>query len=126
MDYGAWRFNAAYTKPLTIIPILTRINPILRIDNNFLRSTLIMSSHLRLGLPKWLFPVGLAVKILNTPIFLHSLIDSLKTFALNRYHVQRRHNVPQVKNSGGGFNLLKLEGAISNSHKGWAYKFSRT
>ena len=31
----------------------------------FLRSILILSSHLRLGLPKGLFPVGLPVKILK-------------------------------------------------------------
>jgi len=32
-----------------------------------------MSSHLHLGLPKGLFPVGLPVKIFeNTPTFLHS------------------------------------------------------
>ena len=33
---------------------------------------LILSSHLRLGLSKSLFPVGLPVKTLSTPTFLHS------------------------------------------------------
>ena len=48
-----------------IIPILSRINPIPRTDTYFLRYILILSSHLRLGLPKGLFPVGLLVKILK-------------------------------------------------------------
>ena len=43
--------------------ILRRINPIARIIA--LRSILILSSYLRLGLPKDLFPVGLPVKILK-------------------------------------------------------------
>jgi hypothetical protein len=35
-----------------------------RIDGYFLRSILILSSRLQLSLPKYLFPVGLPVKIL--------------------------------------------------------------
>ena len=46
-----------------IIPILSRINPILGIDI-YLKSILIFS-HLRLGLTKGFFPVGLPVKILK-------------------------------------------------------------
>ena len=47
---------------LSNIPILSRINPIPRIPIS-LRSILILSSNLRLSLPKGLFPVGVAVKI---------------------------------------------------------------
>ena len=48
-----------------IIPILSRINPIPRIDTISARFILILSSHLHLGLPKGLFPVDLPVKILK-------------------------------------------------------------
>ena len=41
---------------LSIIPILSQTNPIPRIS---LRSNVVLLSHLRLGLPKDLFPVGL-------------------------------------------------------------------
>ena len=43
-------------KGSTIIPILSRINPLVLIPVS-LRSILILSSHLRLGLPKGLLPV---------------------------------------------------------------------
>ena len=45
---------------LSIIPILSQTNPIPRIS---LRSNVVLLSHLRLGLPKDLFPVGLPIKI---------------------------------------------------------------
>ena len=53
-----------------IIPILSRINPISLIDTYLIKVgyILILSSHLRLGLPKGLFPVGLLVKILKAPL----------------------------------------------------------
>ena len=55
-----------------IINILSRINPIPHNDISS-RSILILSSHLRLGLPEGLFPVGLPVKILKISLtFLHS------------------------------------------------------
>jgi hypothetical protein len=49
-----------------IFPILSRIDLIPRIDTYSLRLILILSSHLCLGLPKSVFPVGLIVKILKT------------------------------------------------------------
>ena len=48
-----------------IVPILSRINPIPHIDSYFLKVLLILSFHLRIGLPKGLFPVGLPDKILK-------------------------------------------------------------
>ena len=57
------------------------------------RSTLILSSHLRLGLPKDLFPAGLPVKILKA-LLLSSILDTtiannimerLAAFLLNQY-----------------------------------------
>ena len=50
------------------ISILCRINPITRTETYFLRSILILFSHLRLGLPKGLIPVGLPVKILKATL----------------------------------------------------------
>ena len=44
---------------------MSRINQILRMIHIYLRPILILSSHLRLGLPKGLFPVSLPVKTLK-------------------------------------------------------------
>ena len=52
-------------KDCPIIPILSQINRNPRIDTYFLRSILILYSHLRLNLPNGLFPVGLPDKILK-------------------------------------------------------------
>ena len=61
--YGTRRFNAAFTwAELTQFFVWRPIS---------LRSYLILSSHLRLGLPKGLFPVGLTDKILKT--LLHAI-----------------------------------------------------
>ena len=65
MAYGTRRSNAKVHKGSPIIPILSRINPIPRIDSYFFKVILILSSHLRLDLPKGLFRVGLPVKILK-------------------------------------------------------------
>ena len=73
MAYGTQMFNATFTKSLqlslswaesTQLPALILIS---------LRSIIILITHLRLGLPKGLFPVGLPVKILKALLtFLHS------------------------------------------------------
>ena len=65
------------------IPILSRINQIPRIDTYGIssRSILILSSHLRLGLPNGLFPVGLPVQILKA--LLHSSILATYRVHLN-------------------------------------------
>ena len=62
-----------------VIPILSRINPIPCIDTHFLRSILILSSHLCLSLPKGLFPVGLPVKILYIYLFINQVVAHLST-----------------------------------------------
>ena len=64
MAYGTRSSMHIHKDPL-IIPILSRINPIPGIDT-YLRSILILSIHLRLGLPKGIFPAGVPVKILKT------------------------------------------------------------
>jgi hypothetical protein len=48
-----------------IVPILSRINHIPRIDTYFFKIILILSYHLHLGLPKGLFLVDVPVKILE-------------------------------------------------------------
>ena len=54
MAYGTLRLN---------IPLVGRINPIPRTDIISVRPILILSSHLRIGLPKDLFFKGLPIKI---------------------------------------------------------------
>ena len=56
-----------------IIPILSRFNVIPRSDNYFFKILSNLSSHLRVGLPKGLFPVGVPVNILKAVLpFFHS------------------------------------------------------
>ena len=65
MAYGTRRFNAAFTRALQKFlswAESTRFPALIPISS---RSILILSSHLRLDLPKGLFPVGLPVKILK-------------------------------------------------------------
>ena len=47
-----------------IIPILSQINSIPCVDTYFLKIHSNIDLHLRLGLPKGLFPVGIPVKTL--------------------------------------------------------------
>jgi hypothetical protein len=54
-----------------LFPILSHINPIHTIPS-YLRSILILSTHLRLGLPSGLFPFGFPTNILCIPILPHS------------------------------------------------------
>ena len=63
MANGTRRFRIR--KGFPIILFLSRINPVLVLIPVSSRSILILFSHLRLGLPKGLFPVGLPVKILK-------------------------------------------------------------
>ena len=64
LHISGWRqeVECRIHKGSQIIPILRQINPIPCTDI-YLRPILILSSYLRLGLPKVLFPVGLLVKI---------------------------------------------------------------
>jgi hypothetical protein len=75
--HGLWNpeVQCRIHKGSPIIPILSRINPFARIS---LRSILILSSHLRLGLTKNLFPVGLSVKMLKAPLPSSMLYRMLK------------------------------------------------
>ena len=60
-----------YTQGSLVILILSQINPITPVLIHIsLRSILTLSSHLRQGLPKDLFPVRVPVKI--TPTFFNS------------------------------------------------------
>ena len=65
MAYETRRFNAAIHKRPPIIPILSRINPIPRIDTYFFKihSNIFLPSTPRH--PKGLFPAGVPVKMLK-------------------------------------------------------------
>ena len=70
MVYVTWEVQRRIHKGSPIIRIPSRINPIPRINISLFMSTLILSSHLRQGLPKGLFPVGLPVKLLKALIII--------------------------------------------------------
>ena len=65
MAYGTRRFNAAFTRDLQKSLYRAESNQFLVIIPIYSRSILTLPSHLRLGLPKFLFPVGFTVKILK-------------------------------------------------------------
>jgi hypothetical protein len=67
-----WNPMAYYRihKSPLLVPILSQIDPLHTIPS--LRSILILSTHLRLGLPSSLFPSGFPTKILNAFLFPHS------------------------------------------------------
>jgi hypothetical protein len=50
------------------VPILSQLHPVPTTPSNFWRSILILSSHLRLGLPNGLFPSGFPTNTLCTPL----------------------------------------------------------
>ena len=64
MAYGTRRLNLEL-EGLFNKPNLNRINSVPHSDTYSLKSILIISSHLHLGLPKGPFPIGLPVKILK-------------------------------------------------------------
>ena len=66
MAHGTRRFNALSWAESTQLPALIPISS---------RSVLILSSHLRLGLPKGLFPVGLQVKFMKALLSSSILVD---------------------------------------------------
>jgi hypothetical protein len=50
------------------IPVLNQLDPVRTPTSHLLKCILILSSHLRLGLPSGLFPLGLPTKTLYTPL----------------------------------------------------------
>ena len=65
MAYGTRRFNAVFTRVLQQSVSLAESTQSLELIPISLRTIPILSSHLRLGLPKGLLPVDLPVKILK-------------------------------------------------------------
>ena len=82
IDYGTWRLNAAFTRDLQQPLSWAESTQFLVLIPIYLRYILILSSHLRLGLPKCLFSVGVPVKILKA--FLPSAILITWPVHLNR------------------------------------------
>ena len=50
------------------VPILSQLHPVPTTPSHFMKILLILSSHLRLGLPNGLFPSGFPTKTLCTPL----------------------------------------------------------
>jgi hypothetical protein len=69
-----WNTKVYYSvdNSLPLDPILSHVNPVHTISL-YLRSILIISSHLHLGLPNGLLPLGFSIKILFTLILSHRL-----------------------------------------------------
>ena len=57
----------AHDRP-PLVPILIQMNPTNTLDPTFLRSILILLSHLHLGFPSRLFPSGFPTKTLHAPL----------------------------------------------------------
>ena len=65
MAYGTRSFNAAFTRALQLSLSLIESTEFLVLIPISVRSIQILSSHLRLGFPKVLFPADVPVKILK-------------------------------------------------------------
>ena len=68
MPYGTRRFNVAFTRAFQKSLSWAESTQFLVLIPISLKSTLILSSHLRLGLPKGIFPAGVPVKVLKALI----------------------------------------------------------
>jgi hypothetical protein len=73
---------------IALVPILYQINPIYTTPSYLLKSILILSTHLRLGLPSGLFPSGFLTNILYEFLFSPSLffLDLIVLFILSKEH----------------------------------------
>ena len=86
----------------------------------YLRSIVILSSHLRLGLPKYLFPVGLPIKVLKA--LLPTSILTIWHFHLNLLDLITWRNgsiIVPIHKKGDKMNCNKCRGIslLSNSYK---------
>ena len=61
-----------HSQSFPTIPILNRIKPIYCIDIYFVKICSILSSHLRLGIPRFTLYVGITEHFENTPTFFQS------------------------------------------------------
>jgi hypothetical protein len=86
MVYRTRRFNAAFTRALQLSLSWAEWTPFPALIPWSSRSILILSSHLRLGLPKGLFSLGLPVRILTALLpssILATFPAHLKFFSFN-------------------------------------------
>jgi hypothetical protein len=68
MAYGTRKFNAAFTRALQLSLSRAESTQFLVLKSICLRYIQILPSHLHLGLPKGIFPVGLLVEILRADL----------------------------------------------------------
>ena len=109
-------------KDSPIIPILSRINLIPRNDPISLRSILILSSYLRLGLSKGVFPVGTPFEILKALLFctVFFYVSTAKSVASKRK--TRLQGLPLIPRKRWNKMYSYFSDKISNNYfKSWVY-----
>ena len=114
MAYGTRRFSVTFTRALQY----PYPEPNSSYWYIFLRSFIILSSHLRLGLLKSLFPVGVPVKVLKA---------LLPSSILATWHAHLNHlDLPWLYYVNGTNYEVSHRGAFSTSHShpSWAQIFA--
>jgi hypothetical protein len=86
--YGTRKFNTVFTRALHCSLSWTTSIQSIKFHPNFLRSILILSTHLRLGLPSCLFPSGFPTNILYA--FLSYEAPHYVVFSTSRHFISLR------------------------------------
>jgi hypothetical protein len=101
-----------------LVPILSQINPV-NTTQSYLRSILILSTHLQLGLPSDLFPSGLPTNILHEFLFSHFVLHALPiSSSLTSYEAPNRHVTLYNKSLG---NIYKC---INSKEQKWSSRLN--
>ena len=61
------KFHIHFHNSQPLVPIMSQFNPLHILSTGVLRSTLVLSPHLRRGLPNKLFPSSFSIKTLHEP-----------------------------------------------------------
>jgi hypothetical protein len=86
------KFHLRIHKYPPLVPILNQINPVYAPHRTTWRSILILSSHLRLGLPSGLFPWGFPTNTLYAPLLSPDIVPTTDT--LTAVNNSKIHYVP--------------------------------